>query len=80
MKMLLLILTIVYRYKSFAYCNNNPVIYSDPTGYISSIDIYGSHLVPGTNISGHSKYDFSAVNPRLNLIYSTPEKPKSRSQ
>ena len=32
----------------FAYCNNNPVIFSDPTGHYSDIVIYGSHIQPGT--------------------------------
>lgn len=63
----------------FVYCNNNPVMYSDPSGYISSIDIYGSHRVPGGNIDGTAKYDYSAVDPRLNLVYNLPLKGEPNS-
>ena len=44
-------------YNLFAYCNNNPVVMSDPSGCISSIDIYGSHRVPGGNPDGSAKYE-----------------------
>ena len=39
---------VIADYNLFAYCNNNPVMRSDHSGFFSDIDIYGSHILPGT--------------------------------
>ena len=39
----------------YAYCNNNPVMASDHSGYFSDYDVYGSHRNPG----GGYQYGFS---------------------